>query len=195
MKLSASVAPVYLALACTAVMGLLACAGCKVDAQPTTHPVDKTLAVFAADLPRSGLALLGGGQALSIDGVAYSRGLLSDEQQWRALVNSARGSEWPALAGWKPQLDWSRQSLAWLAFDGATRQLVFEELREENGTSSLVFSARGLRRPDRPQGPVSLLLLRVDGVGGPSPRLLLKKPDGSLAPPPAGENDPTPPIG
>jgi hypothetical protein len=181
-KLSAAVPPVSLALACAAVMGLLACAGCKVGAQPTTRPVDKTLAVFATDLPRSGLALLGGGQALSIDGVAYSRGLLSDEQQWRALVNSARGSEWPALSSWKPQLDWSRQSLAWLAFDGATRQLVFEELRDENGTSSLVFSARGLRRPDRPQGPVSLLLLRVDGVGGPNPRLQLKKPDGSLTP-------------
>jgi len=181
-KLSAAVPPVYLALACAAVMGLLACAECKADAQPTTRPVDKTLAVFAADLPRSGLGLLDGGQALSIDGVAYSRGLLSDEQQWRALVNSARGSEWPALADWNPRLDWSRQSLAWLAFDGATRQLVFEELREENGISTLVFSARGLRRPDRPQGPVSLLLLRVDGIGDPSPRLLLKKPDGSLAP-------------
>ena len=182
MKLSAAVPPVSLALACAAVMGLLACAGCKVGAQPTTRPVDKTLAVFATDLPRSGLALLEGGQALSIDGVAYSRGLLSDEQQWRALVNSARGSEWPALSSWKPQLDWSRQSLAWLAFDGATRQLVFEELRDENGTSSLVFSARGLRRPDRPQGPVSLLLLRVDGVGGPRLPLQLKKPDGSLVP-------------
>lgn len=182
MKLSATAAPVYLALACTAAMGLLACAGCKVDAQPTTRPVDKPIAVFATDLPRSSLALLDGGQGLSIDGVAYSRGLLSNEQQWEALVNSTRGSDWPALAGWDPQLDWSRQSLAWLAFDGATRQLVFEELREENGISSLVFSARGLRRPDRPQGPVSLLLLRVDDVGGTSPRLLLKKPDGSLAP-------------
>ncbi len=130
-------------------------------------PGDGVPPAWQGDVSRALLASLPGPQALDGDGAALLAGSFTKADWERFTTQAATDpmaattwaeAEAEATSSWPPEIDWENQGIVFVAFDGATRILGKESWAE----GTLTLSQQFTRRPDRPDGPCSLVLQVVD---------------------------------
>lgn len=116
---------------------------------------------WSGDVPRAALAALPAGEGAEADHARFRFGLLDSSAAWDRYAEAFAGSPWPEEP-WQPDVDWRRQAVVFVTFDGATHLLAIRGWRMPGaGVGELVVGAMLSRRREGPDGPCSMAMLPV----------------------------------
>jgi hypothetical protein len=114
------------------------------------------------DIPRDALEALPNQQSAQAGSAAFLLGWISEPGQWQRVADLMQRSPFGGES-WHPAVDWRRQALVYVAYDGATQRLELAAAGVgSDGIYEISFVAHPSRRPEGPAGPCSALFQVVE---------------------------------